>query len=116
LKRIIQHAKYGLLAIFCIIVFLGVYSKSWEAGQPKEYVQNAKVRSIEPYKITNDLHWSSRGYKVRIVGENKLIDFSSKSWDDTVRVGDTVNAVVRMSFPWFGLKDELDGLSIYSQK
>ena len=38
------------------------------------------IQSIEPYIYSNDIHWSLRGYRIYIVGENKAIDFSLKNW------------------------------------
>ena len=75
-----------------------------------------KISSVEPYSIPDDLHWSLRGYRVRILGEYKPIDYPLEKWDNTLQIGDTVNLVVRRSFPWFGFKDELDGLSIKAKK
>jgi hypothetical protein len=110
------YVACGLSAVLGVLICLGAYARIWEERQPKQYVSKAEVRSIEKYRYTNDLHWSSRGYRVNIVGEDKAIDFSSKNWDNTVEVGDNIDAVVRRSFPWFGLKDELDGLSIDDHK
>jgi hypothetical protein len=61
-----------------------------------------KVVSIKPYSSDNDLHWSLRGYRTKIEGENRVIDFPSKHWDETVREGDAVAITVRKSFPLFG--------------
>ena len=104
------------MAAFFLLICLGAYARIWEAWHPKQYIQKGKVLSIQPYTLTNDLHWSSRGYRLHIVGEDKPIDFSSKHCDNAVQAEDTVDAVVRQSFPWFGLKDELDGLSINKHK
>ena len=38
--------------------------------------------------------------------------FSSKIWDNSINAGDTIDAVVRQSFRWFGLENELDGLIV----
>ncbi len=104
--------QYAIFVLFCALIFLGAYARIWEARQPKRHITKKIVRSIEPYSQTNELHWSFRGFKVHIVGEDKPIDFSSKNWDKSVRVGDTVDVVVRQSYQWFGSKDELDGLYI----
>jgi hypothetical protein len=37
-----------------------------------------------------------------------VVDYPARRWDDTVAVGDTINAVIRNSF--FG--DEYDGLQV----
>lgn len=70
------------------------------------------VKSIKPYFHTNDLHWSSRGFRVYVTGTSKPINFPSKTWEHTAHEEDIVDAVVRQSFPWFGSVDELDGLSV----
>lgn len=107
-----QYAKYGAICTFCALIFLGAYARIWEKRQPKKYITKTVVQSIEPYSHTNELHWSFRGFKVRIVGVDRPVDFPLKNWDNSVHVGDTVDVVVRQSFHWFGSKDELDGLSI----
>jgi hypothetical protein len=111
-----QYIAYGLIAVLGVLISLGAYARIWETKQPKQYVSKAKVRSIEQYSYTNDLHWSLRGYRLHIVGVDRAIDFSSKNWDNTVQGGDTIEAVARRSFPWCGLKDGLDGLSIDDHK
>ena len=116
MNKIQQYAIYGLIILVGIFVCFGASAKIWEVVQPKQYVLGAKVHSIEPYIYTNDIHWSLRGYRIYIVGENKAIDFSLKNWDSTVQKGDVVDTLVRRSFPWFGFKDELDGLSIDDHK
>ena len=116
MNKIQQYAIYGLIILVGIFTCLGASARIWEVIQPKQYLLRAKVQSIERYCYTNDIHWSSNGYRIYIVGENKPIDFSLKNWDSTVHRGDVVDTVVRRSFPWFGLKDELDGLSIDDHK
>jgi hypothetical protein len=105
--------KYLTLGLFCfigVLLALGMYAKIWEWQQPKQHIPRTKVVSINPYSSDNDLHWSSRGYRTQIEGENRVIDFPSKHWDKTVKEGDTVSMTVRKSFPLFG--NELDGLNI----
>ena len=105
--------KYLTLGLFCFVgglLALGMYAKIWEWQQPKQHIPRTKVVSIKPYSSDNDLHWSIRGYRTKIEGENRVIDFPSKHWDETVREGDAVAITVRKSFPLFG--DELDGLNI----
>ena len=112
MNRIRKHFICGLFILGGILCCLGLYARIWETMQSEIYFSKATIRSIEPYSHTNDLHWSSGGYRVYIVRENKPIDFPLKNWDETVHVRDAVDLVVRRSFPWFGLKNELDGLSI----
>ena len=105
--------KYLTLGLFCFIgalFVLGVSAKIWEWQQPKQHIPQARVVSIKPYSSDNDLHWSPRGYRTQIEGEDRVIDFPSKHWDETVEEGDTVAMTVRKSFPLFG--NELDGLNI----
>jgi hypothetical protein len=109
----VQPQKYwtfGLLCFIGAVLALGMYARIWEWQQPIHQVPQAKIVSIKPYSSDNDLHWSSRGYRIHIEGEEKVIDFPSKHWDKTVREGETVAMTVRKSFPLFG--NELDGLSI----
>ena len=109
----VQPQKYltvGLLCFIAVLFAIGMYAKIWESQQPKQHIPQAKVVSIKPYSSDNDLHWSSRGYRTQIEGEDKVIDFSAKHWDETVREGDTVAMTVRRSFPLFG--NQLDGLNI----
>ena len=94
-----------------LFAVLGIYSRIWEAAQPKQHIR-AQVISIEPYSILNDLHWSAKGYRIYIVGEERPIDFRARNWDPAVFSGDSAHFVVRQSFTWFGLKNELDGLCV----
>ena len=105
--------KFLILTLFYFVVsifLLGMYAKIWEWQQPKRHIPHAKVLSIKPYSSDNDLHWRLRGYRTQIEGEDRVIDFPSKCWDETVREGDTVAMTVRKSFPLFG--NELDGLNV----
>jgi len=111
-----QSVIYGIIALISIPISLGAYARIWEALQLEQHLSNMKISSVEPYSIPDDLHWSLRGYRVSILGESKPIDYPLKNWDNTLQIGDTVNLVVRRSFPWFGFKDELDGLSIKAKK
>ena len=105
-----KYLTFGLLCLTGVVFVLGMFAKIWEWQQPKQHIPQAKVVSIKPYSSDNDLHWSSRGYRTKIEGEDKVIDFPSNYWDMTVREGDTVAMTFRKSFPLFG--NELDGLSI----
>lgn len=109
-----KYAIAGILTAFAGLTVLGVYAKTWEYRQPKQPIENARVLSIEPRSSTNDLHWTSKGYRLQIEGENRVIDFPVKNWDDTVKEGDSVDLVVRRSFPLFG--NELDGIQIDDHK
>jgi hypothetical protein len=111
-----HYVIYVIIALSGLLFSLGVYTRIWEALQPEQHLSNVKISSIEQYLSSSDLHWSLRGYRVYVVGEHRPIDFPLKNWDNTVQIGDTVALVVRRSFPWLGLKDELDGLSIETKK
>jgi hypothetical protein len=111
-----QYVIYVIIALACILFSLGAYARIWEASQPEQQLLNMEINSIEQYFSSCDLHWSSRGYRVYVVGEHKPIDFPLKNWDRTVQIKDTVNLVVKPGFPWLSSKDELDGLRIYRPK
>ena len=114
-KRI-RYVIYGLLMVSLMgMLVIVVYARIWERMQPSQEINGAIVRSIKPYHHGGgDLHWTTRGNRIYIEGEDRPIDFPSKNWDDTVKEGDVVDLVVRKSFPLF--KDELDGLSIDDHK
>lgn len=105
-----KYLTLGLSLFVVAILLLGMYAKIWEWQQPKQQIPYAMVLSIKPYSADNDLHWTSKGYRINLAGEGRVIDFPSKHWDETVREGDTVVVTVRKSFPLFG--NELDGLSV----
>ena len=111
-----QYVIYVIIVLSGILFSLGAYARIWEALQPEQRLSKMKISSIEQYLSSSDLHWSLRGYRVYVVGEHRPIDFTLKNWDHTVQIGDTVDLAVRCSFPWFGLKDELDGLNIKIKK
>lgn len=117
MRKTQHYVIYVIIALSGILFSLGAYARIWEALQPKQLLSNMKISSIEKYLFSSDLYWSSRGYRVYVGGERRPIDFRSKDCDNTVQIGDTVDLVVRCSFPWFGLKkDELDGLRISRPK
>ena len=107
-----RYAAFIVFSIAGILIVLGTYVRIWESRQPKQYIKKALVKSITPYFHSNDLHWSSRGFRVYIAGTGKPINFPSKIWEHTVHAGDFIDAVVSQNFPWFGLIDELQGLSV----
>jgi hypothetical protein len=105
-----KYLTLGLCFLVVAMLLLGMYAKMWEWQQPKQQVLHAKVLSIKPYSSDNDLHWTSKGFRIQLEGEERVVDFPLKYWDKTVREGDSVTMTVRKSFPLFG--NELDGLSI----
>ena len=105
---------YLALVMFTGITGFGGYAKIWEHKQPKEEIKNAIIKEIHPYYHRNELHWPFRGNGIYVEGESKLIDFPSNKWDNTIKVGDSVDMIVRKNFPLFG--EELDGLQINDYK
>ncbi len=88
---------------------LGGLSRVWEWSQPELELEGVKVASITPYqRLGGDLQRGSRGVRVRFEGQEGVVDYPARRWDEDVTVGDTVDAVIRSSF--FG--DEYDGLQI----
>lgn len=100
-----------LLLLFFLIVTLS-YSRIWEAMQPYVNFTQQKVVSIEMYSATNDLHWSSKGYRVYLKGVSQPIDFPIKNYNKGIKVGSVVDITIRKSFSWYGLLDEYDGIAI----
>lgn len=88
----------------------GCYTKIWESIQPKEEIKNAIVREIKPYHYNSELSWSPVGNLVYIEGEKTPIRFKANRWDRTVKVGSSVDLIIRKTFPLFG--DRLEGMSI----
>jgi hypothetical protein len=88
---------------------VGGFARVWEWRQPELVLERVKVASITPYsRLGGDLRWRSRGVRVRFEGQDGVVDYPAGRWDESVTVGDTIDAVIRNSF--FG--DEYDGLQI----
>jgi hypothetical protein len=101
----------GAAVVTAVLVacLLGGIARIWEWRQPELELEGVKVASIIPYeRLGGDLHWGSRGVRVRFEGQDGVVDYPAARWDEAVMVGDTINAVIRSSF--FG--DEYDGLRI----
>jgi hypothetical protein len=93
------------LLTFAVWGFAGV----WEWRQPKLALEGVKVASIAPYDgLSGGLPWPSEGVRVRFEGQEGTVDYPAGRWDESVQVGDTIDAVIRSSF--FG--DEYDGLEV----
>lgn len=102
--------KYLAITLVALPFAFGAYARIWECSQEQE-TRSAVVRSIRPYSRTgNDLHWSPRGFRAYVYGEDRPIDFPSRKWDETVKENSAVTITTRRSFPLFG--DELDGITI----
>jgi hypothetical protein len=90
---------------------VGGFARIWEWRQPELTLESVTVASITPYsRLGGDLHWRSRGVRVRFEDQEGVVDYPAGRWDESVAVGDTIDAVVRSSF--FG--DEYDGLRVSS--
>jgi hypothetical protein len=84
-------------------------ARLWEWRQPKLALESVRVASITPYAcLGDDLHGWLRGVRVGFEGQDGVVDYPARRWDESVTVGDTIDAVIRNSF--FG--DEYDGLEI----
>jgi hypothetical protein len=113
-ENIGKYISAGLITITAGLASLGAYASIWEYRQPKQTIENAQVLDIMPYRFSNDLHLTSKKYTIKIDKSKSVIDFQEKSWDNTIKKGDSIDLVVRKSFPLFG--DELDGLKIKSHR
>jgi hypothetical protein len=88
---------------------VGGFARVWEWRQPELALDGVKVASITPYsRLGGGLHWRWRGVHVCFEGQDGVVDYPAARWDESVTVGDTIDAVIRNSF--FG--DEYDGLQI----
>jgi hypothetical protein len=110
----VQKYAIGVVCVASALLALSAYGRIWEHRQKKQPIYQAEVVSIEPYSSHNDLHLSSAGKRIRIKGEDAVIDFSSKDWDKTVKRGDSVDLEVRRRFPLF--EDGLEGITINDHK
>lgn len=105
-----EKGLYIALTAFAGLAAFGGYARFWEYRQPTEEIKHAIVQEIKPYYYRSEVHSSISGNRIYIEGEKRPIDFPSDKWDKTVKAGDSVDLVVRRSFPLFG--DELDGIQI----
>jgi hypothetical protein len=112
-EGIVNGMKYGITILASGALALGVYAQLWECQQPTRAITNVIVRDCPSYYTKGELHWSFHGKRLYLDGE-KAIDFSSSEWDDSIKIGDSVDVVVRKSFPLSG--DTLDGMSITRHK
>lgn len=97
---------------FALLVFLGVCGRLWEGMQTEEEILGKPVVSIEYFYWTGDVGWGARGYRIHVGKIDVPIVFPLKNWDNSVKVGDRVDLVVRKKFSWFGLFNEFKGISI----
>ena len=116
MKRIKENVATGLaLVAFTGMVGFGIYMKAWESRQPRQEIRGVIVRAIEPYSYHSEVGFGSSSNDVSFEGIEKPVDFPYRHWDRTVREGDSVDVIVRQSFPLFG-KNELHGLKIDDYK
>jgi len=99
----------ALVASLLLAGAVAGFARLWEWRQPKLELEGVKVTSIASYAcLGGDLHGWLRGVRVGFEGQDGVTDYPAGRWDESVKVGDTVDAVIRSSF--FG--DEYDGLEI----
>jgi hypothetical protein len=101
----------GILATAAVLAafVLAGFTWLWEWRQPRSELAGVTVTSaVSYYERGGDIGWSRNGARVRFEGVDGTVDFLARHWDRTVRVGDSVDAVIRRSF--FG--GEYDGLAI----
>jgi hypothetical protein len=94
----------GIALVASVLLTCAVWAAAslWEWRQPKLELEAVRVASIAPYDRL------SQGVRVRFEGQEGVVDYPASRWDESVMVGDTIDAVIRSSF--FG--DEYDGLAI----
>lgn len=97
------------VAIGVLAVGFFSYGKYWESKHPELEIENAYVLSIFPYECHSDLS-SSRGYRVKILGQEREINFPENIWGNSIREGDCVNIVAKQKFPI--LNPFLDGKKV----
>lgn len=106
IKKTIIKCFVGVTLGFMVV---GAYAKFWEKNQRKIELKNVVVNNVEPYNFRNDLHWDLKGYRININEDLRNIDFPIKYWNKEIGSGDTIDIVVRNSYP---MGVELDGLKI----
>jgi hypothetical protein len=113
-----MSAKYPftgmIVAAYAALLSLGIYARFWEYKQPCQEIRDAIVTDIGPHD-DGESHLFSSGFRIRIEGEKRPIDFPSGNWDKTVKEGDLVDLTVREKLPWLW-DEELAGLRIDDHK
>jgi hypothetical protein len=101
----------GTALATCVLLggIVAACARLWESRKPELELEAVRVASIVAYdRMGGDLQWQWRGVRVRFEGTDGVVDYPAGRWDESVKVGDTVDAVIRESI--FG--DEYDGLEI----
>jgi len=97
-------------AIFCFIG-LEVYANKWEERQQSTTFVNPTILSVDEHVYGP--HLNIRTFRVGVEGDSRSIDFPAENWDENIREGKLEGRMeVRPSFRYFGILDELDGLSV----
>ena len=107
-NRIIRE---GIGVSLTLALGAGAYAAVCDEREPNIEVRNAAVASIEPYCCFLAYEGPTKGYHVWISGRNQVISFPSTKWDESVRVGDSVDLVVREYF-----LGGIEGISIDDHK
>ncbi len=93
------------------VIGLEAYAQRWEQRQPINILENPIIVSVDTHPY--GLHKTSPTVRVLVEGEDRPIDFPMGSWDVGVGTGRLDGElVVRPSFRYGGLLDELDGLRV----
>ncbi|MBI4018605.1 MAG: hypothetical protein HY368_03275 [Candidatus Aenigmarchaeota archaeon] len=97
------RANYAGVAVFYLV--LGILSAPafadtalWlkDRGKPPVRIPNARVLSIEPYDRRSDLlGWRPGGYELAVEGIPHSIKVPHRSWNPSIRIGDTVDVTFR---------------------
>jgi hypothetical protein len=96
------------LLVLAMMIYAAVWN-IWEWRQPKVEVERATVTSIEPHEWRIDeLPWRIGGVRVELTGIEGSVDFRAGEWEESIVVGDHVDAIVRKCFAG----DAYDGLEL----
>jgi hypothetical protein len=95
--------------VMSVAVYVG-FGLTWQWAQPGVRLDGAQVISIFPNHVAGgrDASLARFDRRVRFSGHGGDVQYPARRWDDSVRSGDTVDAVIRRSFFHHGY----DGLSV----
>ena len=107
-KTLNRIDNYSTVAMTLALIAAAAVHHTWEYCQAERTISDVELISIRPYSISSEVGWSWRGNYVKVEGEELSIKFPG-NLDDTLRPGDTVDVVVRESFPRYLGIEHLDG-------